>query len=45
MSGEGAYLVEARADIGAHDEFDVLDFGVDEHDPSVLRFGRIRVSA
>jgi len=50
VSGEGSvrsysYLVEARADVGAHDEFDALDFGLDEHDPRVLRFGRVGVPA
>ncbi len=39
------HLVEPRADVGAHDKLDALDFGLYEHDPGVLRLGRVGVSA
>jgi hypothetical protein len=41
--GEAPYLVQPRADIRAHDELDAFSFGLHEHDPRVLRLGRVGV--
>jgi hypothetical protein len=40
-----SYLVEPRADVGAYDKLDALDFCLDEHDTRVLCLGRVRVPA
>ena len=37
--------MQPRADIRAHDKLDALDFGLHEHDPHVLRLGRVGVTA
>ena len=36
-------LVQARANIRAHDKLDALDLGLHEHDPHVFRLGRVGV--
>lgn len=41
-SEEGTDLEETRADVGAHDELDALDLGLDEHRHVVLLLGHVR---
>ena len=41
--GEDRYLVQPRTDIRPHDKLDALDFSLYEHDPHVLRLGRVGI--
>ena len=43
--GSKMCLVQARANIRAHDKLDALDLGLHEHDPHVFRLGRVGVPA